>query len=143
MHFQDLPKEAKHSKHTSHTALHKIHIKQSKHSLSQVIRFSSTQSILCKRCCNQKKAFYTQGSRSIRNPQELASTVSSYGLRVANNQKLMVRSISKAVQAKMLLSAEPGITAKESKYTHTQSSEQGECSQLQHTTHQRTHDASN
>lgn len=69
--------------------------------------------------------------------------MSSYGLRVANNQKLKVRSISKAVRAKVLLSAEPGITAKENKYTQTQSSEQEECSQLQHTTHQRTHDASN
>lgn len=48
--------------------------------------------------------------------------MSSYGLRVANNQKLMVRSISKAVQAKILLSAEPGITAKESKYTQSRES---------------------
>lgn len=45
--------------------------------------------------------------------------MSSYGFRVANNQKLKVRSISKAVRAKVLLSAEPGITAKENKYTHT------------------------
>lgn len=44
--------------------------------------------------------------------------MSSYGFRVANNQKLKVRSISKAVRAKVLLSAEPGITAKENKYTH-------------------------
>ncbi len=100
-------------KHISHTKHQKSHTPQKSTALNKA--FGNTNTMLVKAAERAQKSKYKRWF--MRNAEGLVHTASLS--RVPVNQRVWAWSLIKAI----LLSAEPGITAKESKYTHC--SEQG------------------